>query len=591
VRQAGLLTATFIVVLGASLSVRADSPAFSGISLFRSSVTVLKNGDLEVAEEISVNDAAAFYKRGFRRDLPTSPQERWDPRYVGAYRKDNGVRVKVTDVTEDGKPVNYQLGSGYSYSQLSIGPRNEPFDSGSHKFVIRYLVSYALISRGDQDILYWNSDGHAHDAPIEESSLSVSLPPGVPSESIEIETRVSGRGVGLPRRPETALDRLNMGDGSIVYRATNLGRNQSLIVAITWPSGYVHTSPLAKVWRDYSELTAPAVLFLYYLIAWLWIGPEPKPGTKIPRYEPPAGISPAAARFIAWGTTDGRSLAAVIAQLAVRGCLRVESASGKYKLSRLMSDRATEASLAREELYTLQLLFEDAPVIELSGAMDQRNSAQNSRYIFHIHGELQDQLGGKYFTRHNGFLALGVLATFAMAVPMAIMARGPDAMGALFFTLWVLFCGLMLGMMIQLSLVGAVQAALKTGKGWIKLLPAALATAIFGTAIVYMLEKLADGVSVAFSLTIVAFLVINLGWGPRFKRKSQLGREMADQIAGFRDFLEKVEQDKLNRLNPMPDAPQEMDRLLPYAIALEVKEAWGDHLAQTFFATTTVVED
>ena len=27
---------------------------------------------------------------------------------------------------------------------------------------------------------------------------------------------------------------------------------------------------------------------------------------------------------------------------------------------------------------------------------------------------------------------------------------------------------------------------------------------------------------------------------------------------------------------------------MPYAIALEVREAWGDHLAQTFFATTVM---
>jgi len=110
----------------------------------------------------------------------------------------------------------------------------------------------------------------------------------------------------------------------------------------------------------------------------LSIGSEQKPGVMIARYEPPAGLSPAAARFIASGTTDGRSLAAVIAELAVRGCLRVETTNGKYKLSRLMSDRATESALAPEEKRTLELLFEDGPVIELSGAMDQRNAAQTA---------------------------------------------------------------------------------------------------------------------------------------------------------------------------------------------------------------------
>jgi hypothetical protein len=85
--------------------------------------------------------------------------------------------------------------------------------------------------------------------------------------------------------------------------------------------------------------------------------------------------------------------------------------------------------------------------------------------------------------------------------------------------------------------------------------------------------------------------LINLGWGPRLKRKSVLGRQVSDQIAGFRQFLEKVDQDKLNRLNPEADAPQDLARFLPYAIALEVKESWGDQLSQTFFATSVVAEE
>jgi len=371
----------------------------------------------------------------------------------------------------------------------------------------------------------------------------------------------------------------------------NVGPRQSLSLAISWPSGYIRTPELQSLRRNGWVLAAPGLLFLYYLIAWFWIGSEPKPGAMVARYEPPQGLSPAAARFIASGTTDGRSFAAVIAQLAIRRCLRVESEDGKYKLSRLMSDRSTESALAPEEKRVLTLLFEDGPVIELSGAMDQRNTAQNGRYVFHIHEELTKAIGGKYFTRHSGFIVLGVLATFASASVLALTAQGRDTSAAFFFTIWVLFCGLMLGMMIELSLASAWKAAVKTRMGWTKLLPATGAIAVFGGAIGFLLKNLASGVSLSFSLMLVAFLLINLGWGPRLKRKSVLGRQVSDQIAGFRQFLEKVDQDKLNRLNPEADAPQDLARFLPYAIALEVKEAWGDQLSQTFFATSVVAEE
>jgi hypothetical protein len=591
VRRNSFIIATFLAALCLCRSAQAAPAAPGGITLFRTDVTVLDNGTLEVVEEIAVNDAASFYKYGFRRVLPISSEDRWDPRYAGEYKQDNGIRVRILEVLEDRKPVKYEQGSGYGYPQLLIGAQDVPFDSGKHRFVIRYMVDSALNLGGARDMLYWNANGHGHEAPIAEAILSIRLPRDIPGDSIAVDPRVAGRGVSNPRQPETSLDRLDHGNGPIVYRAMNVGPRQSLSLAVSWPSGYIRTPQLQSLRRDGWVFAAPGLLFLYYLIAWIWIGPEPKPGTMVARYEPPEGMSPAAARYIAHGTTDGRSFAAVIAQLAVRGCLRVESDNGKYKLSRLMSDRATESALAPEEKRVLAELFTDGPAIELSGAMDQRNTAQNGRYVFDIHNELTKDLAGKYFTRHSGFIALGVLATFGFALPLAITARGRDASAAFFFTIWVLFCGLIVGMMIELSLASAWKAAVKTGTGWTKLLPATAAIAVFGGAIGLLLKNLASGVSLSFSLMLVAFLLINLGWGPRLKRKTPLGREMSNQIAGFRQFLEKVDQDKLDRLNPGSNTPEDLDRFLPYAIALEVKEAWGDHLSQTFFASTVIVEN
>jgi hypothetical protein len=332
------------------------------------------------------------------------------------------------------------------------------------------------------------------------------------------------------------------------------------------------------------------LLFLYYLVAWIWIGPEPKPGVMVARYEAPDGLSPAATRYIAKGTTDGRSFAAVIAQLAVRGCLRVELGNGKYKLSRLMSDRATDSALASEERRVLELLFEDGPTIELSGSLDERNTAHNGRYLFHIHEELNKELGGKYFTRHSGFVVLGVLATFVCALALAVTVSSREVLGAIFITLWVLFCGLTIGMMFELSLASAWKAALWTGTGWTKLLPATGAVAVFVAVIAFLLKDLAKAVSVSFAAMLVAFILINLAWAPWLKRKSVLGRQMADEVAGFRQFLVKTEQDRLNRLNPGGDAIQDLDRFLPYAIALEVKADWGDRLSQTLLASTVIVE-
>lgn len=568
-----------------------------GIKLFKADVTVRDGATLEVREEITVNNAARYYKYGFRRDLPINSTERWDPRYVGEYKRDNGVRVEIVDVSKDDGPVKWRQGTGYNYPQISIGERYVPLDSGEHRFVVHYIVNDVLSfgsSRAKRDTLYWNEIGNERDSPVAEALLTIHLPAGVPADTIETEARAAGRGVSSPRGPETTLERVDDPSGAIVYHSTNIAPRQSLSVAVTWPSGYVHKPRFEMLQRNRWLFAAPAALFLFYLIAWIRIGREPKPGPVVVAYEPPAGLSAAAMRYIAYGTTDGRAFAAVIAQLAIAGCLRVEPGSsaqnGKYKLSRLMSDRATEAALAPEEQRVLRLLFSDGPTIELSPSMEQQNAAKNSLYVAAIHDELGKKLTGKYLNRHIGIIALGVLATFAMALPLAFTAEGRDPGDAPFFTMWVLFCGLMIGMMVETSFVSAWRTGVRSGFRWVTLLPGLGAIGIFGTSIVYLLKQLAADASLAFALTIVAFLVLNLAWGPALKRKSALGRQVCDQIAGFRQFLQTVEQDRLNRLNPAQEILDDADRFLPYAIALEVKEAWGDHLAQTFAVAAVMVE-
>lgn len=581
----------FLAALCRVSSAPAETLDYSGISFFRTDITVNEDATLEIREDITVKNASAFYKYGFRRDLPIGSADRWDSRYVGEYKQDNGVRIDVLEVTQDGKPARYDHGSGYGYSQLLIGKRGVPLDPGVHRYVIRYVVYSALNLTNAGDTLYWNAIGHERDAPVADTILAVHLPAAVPTQSVQAEPRVAGRGVSFPRQSETGLKRVEGPSGAIVFRATNVEPRQSLSLVLTWPSGYIHKSKLDVLRRDKWLLAAPALLFLFYFIAWLWIGPEPRSGPVVTQYEPPEGLSAAAVRYIATDITDGRSFAAVIAALAVRRCIRVEPVNGNYRCSRLMSDRRTEAALAPEEKRVLNMLFEDEPVLELSPAMDQRTTAQHGRYVFHIHQELTKQLGGKYLTHHSGIIALGVLATFAFALPLAVTAQGRDPSGAIFFTVWVLFGGLMIGLLVELSFVSFWKNVVRTRTGWPKLIPGTLAIAAFTAVIAYFLTKLAAGVSLSFALMLVAFLAINLGWGPRLKRETLLGRKTCDQIAGFRQFLEKVEQEPLNRLNPAQQPLVSLERFLPFAIALEIKEAWGDHLTQTFCAATVSVEE
>jgi hypothetical protein len=439
----------------------ADTPIHGGIGFFRSDVTVDQDATLEVREEFTLDSGGKYYRYGFIRNLPIGSQDRWDPKYVGEYKQDNGIRVKILEVTRDGQPIAYEQGRGYGYPQLRIGERNIPLSAGERRYVIRYSVTGALQFSSSGDTLYWNAIGHERDVPVAEAILCVHLPEGVSAENIMAEPRVAGRGVSSPQGAATQLERVEEGPGTITYRATNVEPRQSLSAAVTWPVGFVHAANFSFLSEDGRLFAAPVLLFVFYLIAWLRIGPEPKPGTVVTRYDAPDGLSAAAVRYAVTTGSDGRTFAAVIAALATRGCLRVEPEGGKYKLSRLMSDQVTEASLAPEEKRALTMLFEDGPAIELTPAMDQRNTAQNTRYVSAIQQELSKRLDGLYFTKHAGIIVLGVAATFLTALVFAGFAQGRDPSGAVFFTMWILFAGLMVGLLFEVAFLPAFKMALR----------------------------------------------------------------------------------------------------------------------------------
>jgi hypothetical protein len=552
---------------------------------FVADITVREDTSVEVREEFVVHSEETYFKWGMVRHLPISSNERWDKRFGGEWKDDTGIRIKILDVTEDGERISYEQGSGWGYSQLRIGKVDVPLARGDHTFVIKYLAEGVLRPLADHDELYWNALGHYLDLPAEVATVRVHLPSGVPPEEIQPMAYAGGRGVSNPRKRETELTREESQDQDVAgYRATNLGPSQSLSVVVSWPKGFVVPPKMGVFARNRWLLAAPVVFFLYYLIVWVSLGREPALGSVPVRYDPPEGLSPAAVRYIRTTGSDARTLAAVIAQLAARECLGIDLQDGKYKLTQLKPDASVLGKLAPEEARVLEMLFEDGTEIILH----PNKGDELNKYSLAIQGQLQKRLDGVYFTRHAGYIVIGMLASLMSAMWMALTAEGKDTSGVVFLTWWLFFCGSILGVMILFTVIPAWKLALRGMGGTRQLLIGMGVLAAVGGVFVMLLRMLAKGVSPMYSVVLVALVAINVGWIPALKRMTTRGREAVGEIEGFRTFLEKVEQDRMQRLNTKGEAPTAAVEFLPYAIALEVRESWGDHLAEAFsYATTT----
>ena len=556
---------------------------------FASDITLRKDATLEVREEFVAHSEGGYFRYGMIRDLPIDSEARWDRRLVGAWKKDTGIRVNILEVSEDSAPISYDQGSDSAYEQLRIAP-DEPLAPGDHRFVVRYEADGVTQFLADHDQLYWNALGHYWRLPVDEAVLRVHLPPELPAEVVAAEAYAGGRGATPGRFGGTPIERNSIADG-LEFRMANLGPAQSLSVSLSWPKGFLAPPALGPLAHDGGLLIAPALLLLFYLIVWLSLGREPQRGAIAIQYRPPEGLSPAAMRYIRTTGCDGRTLAATIAQLAARGCMAIEPQNGNYKLTRLIAPdgkndpKDLQPPLAAEEADLLNAFFEDGATLVL----DSKNGNQLNRYLLHINEKVQKALNDVYFTRNARWMALGTFASFLTAMGMGLTAHGrnSDRMTLLFLTWWFFFCFFFLGLIVVMTVLPAIGRALRGLGGAKEVAIGSAVVAAFGGGGVAVLWQLKSGASLAYALSLAALVGINIAAFPALKRLTPRGRQMREQIEGFRMFLEKVEQDRMQRLTAADPHAAAASEFLPYAIALEVREAWGDHLAEACYATTT----
>lgn len=364
---------------------------------------------------------------------------------------------------------------------------------------------------------------------------------------------------------------------------------------------------------DLRFLIFPALLLAYYLVCWTLTGKDPKVENVVPEYDAPPGISPGVARYILTGGSDGTTLAAVLSQLAVKGVISIQPEAGCYRIELLHSNLA----VAPEEAALIQVLF--------SQKMQAQTYAVNGKpKAGHpVPPELRDAVS-RISVQQLATKGLAVAAELA-AEPRQITVLNPrsepqvelalDAVQNTFrkglkgvFFRWhfiYVFAGMMMtllfGMVASLFYDAVFQIFwlffFTTGAGTViaffrssKPTRPTLGQRIGEIVVPFMFFvfpgliisiKMAPG-AVGLVLAVVMAVSLNSGFMVLMRKPTAAGQAVLQQLAGLREFLVRVEQDRLERVNSPEEKVRLMNRFLPYAIALGVKEGWGDTMAAAF---------
>ena len=557
--------------LAAALALLLLTPALAQerILRFDSDITINADASLLVTETIEIQAEGINFRRGILRDFPT--------RYEDRFGNTLNVTFEVVTVLRNGQSEPYQLENLSNGVRVRIGNANRMLENGPHAYAITYRTTRQLGFFDDFDELYWNVTGTGWDFYIDEVEARVRLPAGASTAQFAAYTGPQGsRG--------TAFESFEREGMRTFITTQRLAPRESLTIAVAWPKGFVPeptSAERAQSFIDDNAATGIAIggvlcVFAYYFFAWRRFGRDPEPGTIIPRFRPPDGLSPAAARFIRMMSFDKQAYSAALINMAVKGYLVIESEDDAYRLRR--EPGATTDDLSRGERSIAKRIFAGESIL-----LDNKNHATLGKSVKVLRKSLRTEYEQAYFRRNTLFFVVGVALSFALVVLTASASED----GTLIFRAIIMSLGTAFIAYIALHFFGGDDDPTFRGR------TSALANrrTLVGIiqAIVFTIVVVVNGAVVSvFSifdspLQSVCFALLG-GLNSVFffllKRPTLAGRKIMDEIEGFRMYLGTAEEERLNLLNPPENTPELFEKFLPYALALDVENEWNDKFAR-----------
>ncbi len=567
----------FLIVLLVLFAGTLTAAAQERILSFDSNITVRPDGSMKVIETIRVRGQQRNIRRGIYRDFPVRYRDK-----DGYWRR---VGLKILEVKRDGQPEpSFSQMSG-DYSRLYIGDKNKYLPAGEFVYEITYTTTRQLRFFKDFDELYWNVTGNKWQFPIDRAVATVTLPEGA---TIFQKNAFTGR-FG---RSEGDYTMTQLSDNSIRFETTRrLGNWEGLTIAIGWQKGIV--APLSwwsefawYIW-DHLGLIILAMgtvgIAGYFYTTWDRIGRDPEGGVIIPLFAAPKGLSPATVSYIHYRKFKGRDSAASLAfiaalvSLAVKKQLVIDKPDDTLTLKRL---QGPGLALPRGEAAILKTLLNTRKSIEFK----QSNSAivQTARQKFKA--AILGESGEVYFKGNVGYFIIGlVFSVVVLLLSFYFYLRDESEMLIAIASLASGIVGsLLLSMGLRRLWDKLPGGGSKLAGFFLTFIGAFALVPVF--ALVMGVENIPQWVPAAFGLIGAMNVVFfNLLHAP-----TELGRQVMDEIEGFKMYLSVAEADRMNMRGAPEVTPQVFEKFLPYAIGMGVEKPWSKALESQLLKAGTV---
>ncbi|WP_316821583.1 DUF2207 domain-containing protein [Pedobacter gandavensis] len=520
---------------------------------FHTDIKIDTSGMMYISEKIKVYSSGDQIARGIIRSIPI-------------YRKDifgdrKSADFKITSVLKDGKSENYKTRNDGSVRSIYLGNEDVLLDPGVYTYEINYQTKGQVGFYKNYDEIYWNVTGNDWNFSIEKASATIVLPKGALAGNTACYTGPSG---STDKNCSISI----LPDQSVSFKTTeSLPSGSGFTVALAFTKGIIHRpSDFELFYQDYLKMTLTALLLIglaiYYYISWYRYGRDPVESVIIPDFNVPNNWSPALLRYFYIKKIDDKSFAISIINMAVKKVIKISKGTGSNE-----EDYAVEKSTASTNILSKE---EDAIYVRFFNKRNRiyinKSNGSTINAAKNAHGDrLKPQLDLKtFFISHKQHLIKSTLVTLAAYGLFMFYVETGTPLLILFLCPFILIGGFcffggfrMIGESIPVGVF-----LIFWGAG-------------FGGGPLYMLLSNLNDVPIV-SLVFILTSILMFGWYIfLIKAPTAAGADVISKIKGFKMYLETAEEHRLNLLNPPEHTPELFEKFLPYALALDVENAWG----------------
>jgi hypothetical protein len=319
-----------------------------------------------------------------------------------------------------------------------------------------------------------------------------------------------------------------------------------------------------------------ALTLLYFLIVTIALHWKSAHTVDVTRYEPPENVSPALAAYLIENGRCERAFAAAIISLGAKGFLRIHEDGGRFALKKL---RDADASLPAEESCILEPLFPYGDACQFK-VTDADHPVRALHTFEKVVAEVAEP---GLISRHWGLWYAG--AVFSMLILMAVLGSLPLHVRGAQLPGIVYLCAM--GFLCCACFIAALRVWPATFRKIISRLPGVTRPArpfnvsdtvplVLTISALLGFGLLASSTSNQFALLVSAVLFLDVVFHQLCEAPTAAGRQVIEELKGFRAFVERADADRLNRENSPGTTPQTLEGNSGYAVALNVERGWGE---------------